>query len=340
MECYYDYDSTASDDIGINDEEYPPWLHLYNWRFSGYKACFSPLILLLDLITAATILLLVAIGMEWRRRRGLRVWQFTLREIILVMFVLAGALAYWRTNHLRAEKEIAFAESEREDYSSRYHRDYQGPVFLEKLFGMKYLDDFFTVTHYSLEHKNNKSQKAYLPFSAELTNIEILICVNASHDDIEEIQKLRHLKVLALFDSTLSHQDYISLSRISSLKGLRLLGTKIAPNALLSLRSLPRLEWLILEDSDIGDESARALASLGNLTFLYLRKTHLSDASVSYLANLTRLKELHIQDCDITPHGCERLRILLPQCEMFYETANMPPFTFPIWERTSGMGMF
>jgi hypothetical protein len=92
---------------------------------------------------------------------------------------------------------------------------------------------------------------------------------------------------------------------------------------------------LILDESGTGDESARALACLDNLRYLYLRKTFTSDASVSYLGNLTRLRELHIQETDITPHGYDRLRILLPHCKIFYETGDIPEIPSP-----SGTGMF
>jgi hypothetical protein len=312
LDCYVNDDGLSSND-GI------PWLDIRGWRFIGEAIEFSPIVFFLDIITAAAILFLIAAFFEWRRRRRWRVWQYTLSELLVLMFLVAGVLGWWRTNHLRVQKEDDFVISSFGDYPFTRCKEYRGPVFLGKLFGEKYLTDFFTVTFFPLPNNIDiYCPDVEFPFSSSLPNIESIDADKATHADIEEISKLRHLKSLCLDTTNVSDTDITAILRISSLESLTLSKTPITKKGILALQSLPRLKALDLCKSSIGDDSARALAYLENLQYLSLRETHISNASVSYLGNLTGLKILDIEDTDITDHGYRRLHRLLPQCKIIY----------------------
>jgi hypothetical protein len=321
----------------VENFDYPPWFYVCGWSLTGEDTNFSPIILLLDIIFAASILFLVAISFEWRRRRIVRIWQFTLRELLLVMILLAVLLSWWRTNHVRLQKEKEILHfSEQVLYNSFW--EYRGPDFLEKLLGKEFLSDLYTITNFSLSNKINNHisiPKLDSSISSSLPYIKLLVAEETTHADIEDISNLRHLESLVLVNTIVTEADLSLISRISSLERVFLSKTPITSKGILSLQSLPRLEELFLDDAEIGDESARALASLDNLQYLYIRESQISDNSVSCLANLTRLKELHIQKTDITPKGCGRLQMLLPRCKVIYESDKNPVISFP-----PGSGMF
>jgi hypothetical protein len=301
--------------LGLDD---PPWFHWWNWRVTSDKAWFSPLALLLDVSVAAAIFSIVALVAEWRLRRGIRIWQFTLYEIILFTTVAAGALAWWRTNHVRAQGENDFIAADLGDEPFVRFREYKGPTCLTRLLGIGCLRDLFTVTFYWVDNTDDRPRKAKLSLSNQLPNIKRMECIQASRADIQEISRLRHLERLGVHDSILSDDDYTRISAISSLQMLSLKKTPITTKSVLSLQSLPRLESLGITESDLGDESSRALAGLENLRHLDLHGTRISNASVSYISNLKRLETLDIKKTNITPRGYLRLRRLLPKCEIVY----------------------
>jgi hypothetical protein len=306
-------------DVGSSIDDGIPWLDIRGWSFIGAEIEFSPIVFFWDIIAATAILILIATFFEWRRRRRWRVWQYTLSELLILMILVAGVLSWWRTNHLRVQKEDDFVISTFGDYPFTRCKEYRGPVILGKLFGEKYLTDFFTVTFFPWSNDEvDYHPKIKFTISSGLPNIECIYVDRATHADIEEISRLRHLKELCLYTTIFSDTDIISISRISSLESLSLSKTLITKKGILALQSLPRLQVLILCKSSIGDESARALTYLVNLQCLSLRETNISNASVSYLGNLTGLKILDIQNTIITDHGYRRLHRLLPQCKIVY----------------------
>jgi hypothetical protein len=311
----------------LDEYEYSniPWLNIFCWNiFTGNDFILFPLMLAIDIIVAISILGIVAIYVEWRRRQRWRVWQFTLRELLLLTIILAVILSWWRTNHLRFQRENNFMDLAYGGAGKRpFTRlcEYRGPVFLKKIIGEDNLRDFFKVTVYIIDKTNNsQSINTNLSFASELPFLETIYVVDKlTHVDFDEMSKLRYLKSLDLQKVKLTDADIISISRIASLKYLELSNTSITKKDISTLQSLHNLEGLYLSNCQIGDESGRALAYLDNLQFLNLRGTSISDASVSYLGNLKNLKELDIQDTKISSRGFLRLRrFLLPKCKINY----------------------
>ncbi len=316
---------------------YPNWILSDSWKFAGDEdAEFSPIMLFLDMIAAALIIFLIAAVVEWRRRRIGHIWQFTLRELLLVMVILAVILAWWRTNHVRLQKEKDILQIS--EVFNNECLEYRGPVFLIKLLGGRCLRDFFKVTSFSLSNNPNRHvPKLDSKMSGSLPDIELLVAEEAKHADFEDIANLRHLTSLVLVNTVVTEADSALIARISSLERLCLYNTSISSKGILTLQSLPRLKELFLDEVEIGAESARALAYLDNLQYLYIRESQISNSSVTYLANLTRLKQLHIQLSDIPPQECERLQMLLPHCKIIYQSDSAPGINFP---NVYGMGMF
>jgi hypothetical protein len=304
----------------IDEYDYVPWMKLCCWNISGGdEFIFSPLMLFADIVIATSILVLVMICVEWRRRRIFRIWQFTLRELLIFTVLVAGMVGWWRTNHLRSVKERDFINSVFGQGIFFHFYDYRGPVFLKKLAGTTYLNDFYKVTTFPVyKPKKTLSVNSAPTFASQLPFIENLLAKDSTHEDIEEMSKLQNLRIVILKQAIITDADLAMISKFSALEELELSHARINIRGFSALQSISRLEVLILDGSSIGDECARTIACLDNLQYLSLRGTQFSNASITYLSNLTRLKRLDVQETNITPRGYLRLRRLLPKCDIIY----------------------
>jgi hypothetical protein len=84
------------------------------------------------------------------------------------------------------------------------------------------------------------------------------------------------------------------------------------------LQELPNLQSLDLSNSAVSDNSGPALARLQCLKCLSLNETAISDRSIPVLAKLRNLKDLVLANTAITRQGFEKLRTLLPNCEIYW----------------------
>ena len=125
--------------------------------------CLSTLFV--DLLIAVAILVLTAFLFEIRRRWHMRIWQFTLRELFLAFLLVAGICSWWQTNRFRRQKEQeVMLAGEQIPYAS-FSYEYRGPLFLHKLLGNIFLNDFFVITEFGYwdvdVHKTKWTEKHY-----------------------------------------------------------------------------------------------------------------------------------------------------------------------------------
>jgi hypothetical protein len=263
LDRYPKVTGTKSTDEDINRA---PWLIARCWNFQGKVKSFSIIWLLGDLSIASAILVLAAIFLEWRRRRYLRIWQFTLRELIVFAIIVAGICSWWMTNHLyrQKEKEIILA-LEKIANDSVCDEEYRGPTFLRKLIGLNYLADFYITNEFFYddiidEDNQNISKKQIieklLPLvvklqyvesiyiaSTELTDESLKITIN--NDSSPAICRLKRLKKLSLWSANITDKTVELLNNLTQLKDLEILGTGITPTGFKKLqKSLPQCEIL------------------------------------------------------------------------------------------------
>jgi hypothetical protein len=241
-----------------------PWLIPRCWSFFGEEKTFSPMILVLDFIVACVILVLVTLFLEWRSRRRLRIWQFTLLELIVFTIIVAGICSWWRTNHLNRQKEqeiiSALEKIEGESISSE---EYRGPAFLRKLIGLNYLTDFYVTKEFDYDdifneytqkvQKNDFFEKIFTPMvklqylesidikSNELTDEYFKKDINK--DTIPAIWRLKRLKHLVLWSSNITDKSVELLKKMTQLEELHIQDTEITQAGIEKLQTaLPKCE--------------------------------------------------------------------------------------------------
>ena len=279
-----------------------PWLDKANWRFSVGRAGqasgskpdrmeFRPWQLTANVMTGLLILVVVGAACEWRRRRYGRVWQFSLRELCVVMLLCAAVLGWWRMHYLRSRREAeAVAEIFRDTGGPEYdgvdrassrcgsicRRKYLGPKWLRKLLGSKPLADFYAVTDvYILARDGEGFQRFWDPLSRMVY--------------LEELQLVEAFK-----GKGIGNRDFEQLGELKSLRVLSLSAWRLNDKALVHLRGLPNLRELDLGAPKVGDAGIRHLEALPNLEVLDLTGT------------------------EVTDEGIDRLKQALPNCRITY----------------------
>ena len=92
----------------------------------------------------------------------------------------------------------------------------------------------------------------------------------------------------------------------------------IKDNDIICLSGIPQLEWLHLSFSQVSDDGLVHLKELTKLKRLILDHSNVSDTGLIHLKGLTNLTELRLSGPQVTAEGVERLRAVLPNCEITY----------------------
>jgi internalin A len=158
-------------------------------------------------------------------------------------------------------------------------------------------------------------------------------------EDVDEIRKLRHLKVLAhseawnqasgrrnlfwlkgleeldesrfvAWEPGLTDEDMPVLAKLSNLKALQLSGNAITDNGLGPIAALVQLKRLKLAHTYITDRGLAALKPLSSLAELDLFDTEISDDGLKALAGFRGLAALDLGMTEITDAGLAHLRRL------------------------------
>jgi len=261
-----------------------PWLSNQAWRYTDSASSFRLTMLMLDLAVAIGILVALCAAVEWRRRRHRRVWQFSLAEVLLLTFLISGALSWHRHNLLRHRREKgAVAVYNGFDNDSvkgpMGYMMYRGPVWLRKLAGADNLTAFHRVTMVDLQDGCFED--------GDLDDEDL-------RSSVEQISQLSCLESLWIssgerergFDEGehVSDQGLSCLKRLPQLRTLWLRLDYMSDAGLVHLRSLKRLEELSVR-GPITDDGLYHLRGLTKLRSLHVA-THLEGRGLVHLAEL------------------------------------------------------
>jgi hypothetical protein len=300
-----------------------PWLVARSWSFIG-KRTFMPLNLFLDFLIAVLIVGAVGFIFERRRRRGLRLWQFTLREFCGLFLLTAAALSYWAVHHRQAEAENRFLLDH--DYRvSRYEKKYAGPLILAKLIGTSSLWDFEHICAFDYYPKDISHEERNEQLKKLLPELDRFPCLNSvemdcygdfSDADLENLANLRNLEHLSLINDKNTGAWLKIIQRMRGLKYFHLYNNDEPSGGYQGLAELTSLETLELSSRSLDDDKLGFLSSLKELRSLTLDCDLITDDSVMFLGGLNGLKELDICETKITPEGVKKLQALLPDCDI------------------------
>jgi len=310
----------------------PPWLHKQGWLFKGLQSEFRLGALVGDVAVGLLILAIGVVIFEWWRRRRSRVWQFSLRELMIGILLLAAALGWWRQNHVRAQREV---QALREPPSNptiaeallhqtgNSHWDYitvcRSPIWLHKLLGARLVADFYTVeVIVCLRGFRDDHSWDYFHRAKELPNLRRLGLVYSVVSDagFETLAGLRQLTTLRMDDCSLDPEGSRRLTAMSNLRELVLINCTLDDATLESIGQLPRLRVLDLRSTKVSSTGLRHLAGLTTLRQLALSGSWITDSGFDHLESLTTLEELCLCGVKATPERLEQLRAALPNCRI------------------------
>lgn len=194
----------------------------------------------------------------------------------------------------------------------------------------------------TLDLAGTRPNDAQLRHLANQTGLEGLVLTEARVTDagLVHLAKLTRLERLDLTGTRVTGPGLAHLAGMSRLGELQLRGAPVTDEGLASLPALPELTTLNLSSTSvtdaglshllrfrglsslglcgtrISDTGLRELRALDSLTRLSLSETRVTDEGILDLSYISGLRELRVYGTCVTPRGVERLKAVLPGCEV------------------------
>lgn len=197
-----------------------------------------------------------------------------------------------------------------------------GLVYLQGLTSLEKLDIGRTkVTDAGLVHLHG------------LTNLRALQIYDnpITNAGLNECKGLVHLTELNLMNTKVTLEGQESLAGFKELRKLWLVRTPVTDTGLKVLAPLTQLTHLGLDGTKVSDAGLNHLEKLQELLFLNLAGTSITDAGLAHLHGMKRLEQLHLTNTKVTKAGVEKLRALLPRCEISSDHGTFKPETALEW---------
>ncbi len=328
----------------------PDWLTKAGWDFGGDEVELHAKALLLDVLVALAILLVVGLAVEWRRRRYRRLWQCSLRELLLLMLVIAVLLGWWQTQQQRCREETEITEA-LEDLSCSVYPAYRGPKWLPKLIGCRrlpivgWIGEDPPMMHPptappNLLHavKHVKFDRSVRSFPSLMKDASLMNDARGTDDELKRavpyLSRLKHLESVWIESPSVTDDGLAALAGLTGLRWLNILFSQCTDAGLECLAGMTRLEtlflsrgdftdagmvhvgrltrlrFLVLTGTEITDDGLAALSKCRSLEFLYLGRTQVTDAGLVHVAPLTNLRCLDLESTKVTDAGLVHLKHL------------------------------
>jgi len=305
---------------GLRDNA--PWFYRDAWGLGGDVAGFSPSMLAANVVITLLISVAAMAGFEWWRRRRRRLWQFSLRELLVATFLIAIALSWWQWRRQRFQREQRAVATVNELVS--VSKEYQGPQWLRRLVGTKRLDFLHTVTSVSCREgiTDDHLQQAR-PCLESWRNVEgfhFPYGTNRVTDEgLECISHMTSLRGLHLWFVGITDEGLVHLSRMKDLRELDLLCEEVTGVGLEHLRGCSRLERLLLGSLKLDDRGLEAIGNLKGLRGLHIIGPQVTGAGMVHVARLKDLQWLYLDNTAVDDRGMEHLATMDGLKELYVE---------------------
>jgi Leucine-rich repeat (LRR) protein len=259
--------------------------------------------------------------------RPRRLWQISLRGLLLAMLVLAGLIA-WKAQRVHRQRQIV---RQIESLGGSVRFDYQlaaskGQMSRWRVWCGRYLGDDFFGQVQVVSLSGCRAQDVSF-----LSELPALTSVNLSGTQVSDFAPLRNLRQLTTLKALGAPvRDLSPLAGLTNLETLDLENT--AASDLQPLAGLTKVKFLSLAGTQVSDvrpltgmsqltelklfyapvRQAQPLAQLQQLEYLDLCDTQVTDAAA--LSSLTRLGYLGLSRTPSPPEEVQALRQSLPKC--------------------------
>ncbi|MBN1911147.1 MAG: hypothetical protein JW818_15480 [Pirellulales bacterium] len=334
-----------------------PWRDASSWALTTGTCNLRPWALVGDAAVAVAILLAVGGGWEWRRRRRHRVWQFSLRELLILTLLVGLGLGWWRSQVVQNDRERARCEELDEKdclFSAGTQWCYRGPAWLGRLVGQEKLAFCRRVTEVTLA-SIGQSDDLLGKLRLLDESIDAFPCLwkitfyqgfprpgdplrplppdyelPTGFGQIESLnldcESAPVVPFLACFNSVrsakLSTPTAAALAQLAELPGVEELelpcDAATEENSRILAR-FPRLRRLTLQGVHIRDEDMAHLRRMTNLQELSLSAFEIDQSGLCHLHNLPHLRKITITFGGIEPEDIVKLKEALPDCEVIQE---------------------
>ncbi|MBN1911148.1 MAG: hypothetical protein JW818_15485 [Pirellulales bacterium] len=317
---------TSPFDSPSPDVDKAPWTQAKNWVLTSGVTDWSPLHLVGDVLVALGILVTVGAGFEWWRRRRHRAWQFSLRELFVFTCVVAGVLAWWQSNAMRYQREMALCERIHAEPGWNNTRFvYDGPVWLRRLLGGRNTNVLITAEQFNMDAtqklvKNPMPDERAFAYLNEAIQAcpklaSVIFCVKGEIDDqLEPLAKMKRLRDLVIYGRRFTATAMNDIGQCANLEDLILRCEERPEGDLTPLAKLTRLKSLRLHWRGLTGHDFDPLAELPCLESLEVY--HLSDEDLEHLPRFKQLRRLLLVTKNATPEAIARLKEALPDCEI------------------------
>ncbi len=170
----------------------------------------------------------------------------------------------------------------------------------------------------------------HLNFLSALPHIRYLDLGRCPVRNVQALHQLTYLQSLKLNGTTIGDAALAVLAQVQALRTLDVSETEVTDQGVAHLAALRDLEDLSLRGTRITDTGLRIVCTLPRLRNLDISATQVTDEGIEVLAKCAHLHSLNIGATNMTMSGANRLRELLPRCEIVPRLAinraeMMPP---------------
>jgi hypothetical protein len=319
------------------------------WRLSEGVEQLSYIALSIDVLICATAIAAFCAGVQWRRFRHQKSGQFTIKDLLAALSVLALVLAWvanTRFEHSREDRLLKEQYRRLDDPNrERYSMHTRAPNmlgFLSKDYEQHFDQETGRVVNFSGDRDIACQFPHLLAYSirgpakdtlvkclTKMPQLEGLHLVfsgfhmsedGVSNQGLSHLPTLRQLKGINLFDTGVNDEDLIWLSKCTQLETIYFMAEDgLTDNGITHLSQLPRLKRLGIDSREdkcqITDLGCRAIADMKNLESLILKGSQITNNGVEEFVCLKKLKRLWLWT-SASEATTERLKQQMQWCQV------------------------
>ncbi|HEY2840924.1 MAG TPA: hypothetical protein VGJ26_17335 [Pirellulales bacterium] len=318
----------------------PAWLNPRAWWGSDAVREWNIGALCGNVAVAFGITLIVAAGLEWRRRRHSAILQFSIVELGCATAAVAVALAWWSSpvKEWRDEADsIAATRASGHDFRGNY----LGPHWVRRLIGAELTKRWERVQYASLRGYDFRDASNHITAFKHLACVGINECrgVEVLADWISSLPEFEELYVET---SDTSNEDLDVLLRTGKVSILEVRCQQVTDAGFANVAISKNLGHFIVRDASVSDQTLIQLGKLPNLKGLgleYFRDSPvnvaISDPGVSYLSGASQLFRVDFSGAPITDEAVRSLAPCKELVQLYIERTRISGSGFDAWDGES-----